>query len=117
MSERCPICDRPECQRSALWLAYMDREDKRAPQTIAQGDAAMDAQGECERNRVDWRARCLKAESALASPAQVASEVSEEEVHAVVDLLFDAFLAGGDAWTDVARAAIKLGARLPRGSR
>ena len=65
MSERCPRCDRPECDAKAATAAYYARVPI-APRDI---DAVIAVQmrhaeacEECERNRVDWRARCLEAE-------------------------------------------------------
>lgn len=51
-TERCPVCDRDDCQACAH--AFGGR--------IVSTEIAHQQRQECRRNRVDWRARALKAE-------------------------------------------------------
>jgi hypothetical protein len=59
--ERCPRCDRAECQRETTYEAWIDgpRDKNSATAGMHRFDVA---RRDCDAHAVNWRARCLAAE-------------------------------------------------------
>lgn len=85
-ADRCPRCDRAECNRRALSIAYYRVSHRGRPlkgkgaEFQAALDALLPVEDDCARHAVDWRTRALAAEQRAED-----AEARESRLRAVVD--------------------------------
>lgn len=80
MADLCRVCERPDCDKVGAYHAYADAYDDAVARRVDPNidEAAVAALlrwsaslRECSGNRVDWRARALRAEAALGDAGSV----------------------------------------------
>ena len=80
-SDRCRICDRVECRRRELSIAYYRLDDRGKPKRgkDAEWHAALEALApvadECARLKVDWRAEALDWRSKATAPPAIPADL------------------------------------------